>query len=226
MPACPLTKCKSAMGSILLLMLLGTCGPLKASDLNAQLITAVHLGDVDATKALIANGANVEARDSSEGSQPTALIIAAQNGYPAIVKLLLTANAKVDGRNASGSTPLIEAAKEGRTEIVLLLLDHKADIKAKNVDGDTAFKWAAAFGRTDTVKALIGKGADVNQRCGEGETPLIAACLDGHIETVKLLLAAGADVNATDAFGMTPLKTAEGKHKEIVELLRASGAKE
>jgi ankyrin repeat protein len=54
---------------------------------------------------------------------------------------------------------------------------------------------------------------------------LLEASKKGDIEAVKQHLAAGTDVNAWDDSGWTPLiHAAEGGHKEIVELLIASGA--
>ena len=48
-----------------------------------------------------------------------------------------------------------------------------------------------------------------------------------RLEIIKLLLEKEADVNARDKNGRTVLKLAEERgHKEIVELLKANGAKE
>ncbi len=85
---------------------------------------------------------------------------------------------------------------------------------------------AITNGRIEAVGLLLDKGADLNVRDGLGETALFRAIRGGRTEAVKLLLDRGADVNVRVKAG-TPLKLAEKEGlKEIVELLRAHGAKE
>jgi ankyrin repeat protein len=56
--------------------------------------------------------------------------------------------------------------------------------------------------------------------------PLHFAAADGDLETVKLLVGKGADVNARDDRNDSPLSLAQkGKHQQVVDFLRASGAK-
>ena len=56
------------------------------SSLNEQLFAAIESGKVEEVAMLLKNGASVNANDS-QGR--TALMVAAQNGYTGIVKLLL-----------------------------------------------------------------------------------------------------------------------------------------
>jgi len=79
------------------------------------------------------------------------------------------------------------------------------------------------------VKLLLDKGADVNAWSWDSmeQTALMEASDQGHLESVKFLLQKGASVHFKNKNGWTALKLAgkEG-HTEIVELLKAHGAKE
>lgn len=87
---------------------------------------------------------------------------------------------------------------------------------------------AAHEGHTAIAQVLLQAGADANALINwDDGTPLIRAASAGHIETVRALLAGGAEVNANDRYERTALMIAKEKgHTEVVELLKAAGAKE
>lgn len=69
----------------------------------------------------------------------TALMIASENGYSDIVKLLLERKVYVDAVNEwTGRTALIIASKNGHYDIVELLLESNADIDIKDMEKKTA----------------------------------------------------------------------------------------
>jgi ankyrin repeat protein len=74
-------------------------------------------------KLLLNAGADVEAKDADGYF---ALFIAAQEGHPKVVKLLLDAGADKD-KTANGQTSLSIATNNGHTEVVQLLLDARTD---------------------------------------------------------------------------------------------------
>jgi ankyrin repeat protein len=80
----------------------------------------------------------------------------------------------------------------------------------------------------ELVTLLLDRGADVNARDNFlGSTPLTQAASEGLLEAVRLLLDRGANISAKGEEDRTALKIAQRKgHKEIVELLKARGAKE
>ena len=91
----------------------------------------------------------------------------------------------------------------------------------------------ALKGHVAVVKMLLAGGAHVNIQSGPGMTALMKASYGGHPKVVKMLLAQGADVNYQTEGGYTALTQAQhgpgvyptGKHKEVIQLLKAAGAK-
>jgi ankyrin repeat protein len=84
--------------------------------------------------------------------------------------------------------------------------------------------------RSDALMSLYDRGMNIDQTDFEGRTALMLMSARGKAETVKKLLERGANVNAVfyyhDSIPNTALDAAnEGKNKEVIELLKAAGAK-
>lgn len=97
---------------------------------------AVLRGDVEAVRAQIEAGADLNVREPSGGSSP--LITAATFGQTEVAEALIEAGADLDLQNNDGSTALITAAFFARTEIVEALLAAGADKSISNNAGSTA----------------------------------------------------------------------------------------
>jgi hypothetical protein len=110
-------------------------------------------GDVEAVKALLAAGAQVN--DASEGGE-TPLMRATSRGRLEVVRLLLAAGADVNARRADGMTPLIYAAFFGHTEVVRALIDGGADVEARDRLGMRAVDWARSKGALEAADLLLG----------------------------------------------------------------------
>ena len=180
---------------------------------------AARKGDKAEVEALLAKGADVNAKDKS-GNTP--LHVASENGKKDIAELLLDKGADVNARGEYGKTPLHSPSGNDKKDIVELLLAKGADVNAKATDGRTPLHWAASFGTTkDVAELLLSKGADVNAKIPDGRTPLHWAAYLGTKDVAELLLAKGADVNAKDMDGQTPLDWAAryNKKKDVVELV-------
>ena len=175
-----------------------------------------------AVTVLINSGADVNAKNNY-GARPLELAVIEKQAE--IVKLLIKAEADVDAR-AKIFTPLMHAVFDRSTEIVKLLIEAGADVNAKT---DSSEEWtplmcAVMAASSEIVTLLIEAGANVNI-CSNESTALTIAVEKPEI--VKLLIEAGADVNFSDGVGRTPLTYAQNKHStEVIELLKAAGAKE
>jgi 26S proteasome non-ATPase regulatory subunit 10 len=90
-----------------------------------------------------------------------------------IVHLLLTAGAKVDARDSTGSTPLHRAAATGRMEAARQLLEQgRARIDAHDKAGATPLLVAVACQQPAPALYLAAHGADLNAANKANETPL------------------------------------------------------
>ncbi len=85
--------------------------PSNAGDVNQDLIDAAKNGDTTAIKALLANGADPNAKAGRVGW--TVLMVAAMKGHTAAVETLLGAGADVNAKDKDGWAALMWAANEG-----------------------------------------------------------------------------------------------------------------
>ena len=137
------------------------------------LTKAAKKGDLPEVRRLIAEGADINAKDQDDYEHgATALILASANGYREIVQLLLDKGANVNAKMSGiddGVTALMEASKGKDVKIVQALLDKGANVNAEATMGAT----------------MILSGSRV--------TALTIACLNGDREIIQLLLSKGAE---------------------------------
>ena len=161
---------------------------------DSPVADAAMRGDAGAVRALIAEGADVNA---PQGDGMTALHWAARNRDAALVRDLLEAGAKVGAGTRIGRyTPLHLASDAGAGEVVKILLGAGADPERAITVGGGArpLHFAAESGSVRAIAALLAAGADVNAaEEAWGQTPLIFAASRGRTEAVRALLEAGAD---------------------------------
>jgi len=161
---------------------------------DSPVADAAMRGDVAAVRALIADGADVNA---AQGDGMTALHWAASNRDPGLARTLLEAGAEVGAGTRIGHyTPLHVAAQAGAGDVVEILLGAGADPELPITAGGGArpLHLAAASGDVRAVAALVAAGADVDATEGSwGQTPLIFAAAKGRTAVVRTLLEAGSD---------------------------------
>ena len=205
--------------------------------IDSLLLVAARGGNKAAVASLIAQGAEVNARDDKLGMTP--LHDAAFRGHKEIVELLIAHGAAVDARDEPGRTPLHCAAVRGHLDIIELLIAKGAKVNAKT---DYDFTPLHEASTKEVAGILLAHGADVNAKLEWGDTPLHCSAGGGSLwrsyaprlsheaeiklrEVAEVLIAHGADVNAKNDEGFTPLHYAAGRGRlEVAETLIAHGA--
>ena len=119
------------------------------------LMGAAFIGDTDAVKAMLADGADIKAKDNAGW---TALTYAVWKGHSEIIRLLEEA---------------------GTTNPACLTLRRGTDMSATRDYESTALMKAAWCGDTDAVMDLLDKGVDVNSKAAGGITALMFAAWRG-----------------------------------------------
>lgn len=171
------------------------------------MVDAAKAKDAAAVKALLKNGADVNA---AQGDGMTALHWAASNGDAALTQMLLSAGANVRATTRLGGiTPLLLASQNGHAAVVAALIAAGADSKSATSTGATALMLAARSGSTETVTRLIETGADINAKeKGFGQTALMVAAGLDRADVVTLLMQRGADWEiASSVADLTSLTT-------------------
>jgi ankyrin repeat protein len=164
-----------------------------AAAADTPLIDAARDGDLAAVRALLAQGAGV---DATEGDGTSALHWASYRDDIETVGLLLDAGADVNAANDLGATPLWTAGQNGSAVMVRRLLAAGADPNLTLLAGETPLMVAARSGAPDVVELLLRHGAETEARGARGQTALMWAVVQHHPSVVTVLLEHGADVHA------------------------------
>lgn len=166
---------------------------LAAAPSTTPVADAARRGDLDAVRALLQQGADV---NGAHGDGMSALHWAAERGDREMGQMLIYAGAAVDAVTRIGQyTPLHVASTAGRAPVIELLLESGADVAAgTSTSGVTPLHLAAASGSVDAVTTLLDRGADIDARERAWEqTPLIFAAASDRVDVIELLLDRGAD---------------------------------
>lgn len=162
--------------------------------------------ELDLIKALIAHGANPNARLTK--------------------KIPLRGQPSFDGRwaNMIGATPFWRAAQSDDVTVMRLLVEKGADPLLATTDHTTPLMVAAGVGWSDgqshgspsdapeALKLCIEWGGDVNAANDVGYTALHGAAFRGANDVVKLLVEKGARMDVKNQEGRLPVNMAEGMH--------------
>ncbi len=126
----------------------------RSSDGWTALHLAAFMGHADAARALLDQGADIEAVSlNSTANHPLHAAIAGK-ATPEVIELLITKGADVNAKGEAGITPLHLAAARGNMPFTRRLLDMKADPTARMTDGKLPAAFAAERNHPD-VAALL-----------------------------------------------------------------------
>ena len=202
--------------------------------------TALHVasatGQVAAVKALLAHGANPNARLGKPQSFTEAFISGTSTSPGSGLADMI------------GATPFMVAAKAVDARIMRVLATGGADPLLVAEDMTTAVMVAAGLGKraaadigyytwdepsaVEAITVALELGVDINAANEWGETALHGAAYHAANDVIQFLVDKGANINATNGQGQTPLRLAEGhlvccttfvRHPETVDLLHQLG---
>jgi uncharacterized protein len=166
----------------------------KATNQEGQtpLMVVARTGNLEAAKLLLRARVDVNAKEQWGGQ--SALMWAAAQQQPAMVKLLIQHKADVNARSVVRDWQRRITA-EGRP-------------KDMNRGGLTPLLFASREGCIECARELVKAGADINLADPDGTTPLVLALMNMRFDLASYLIQAGADINKWDFFGQTPLYVA------------------
>jgi ankyrin repeat protein len=151
-----------------------------------ELLEAVAFGTLADVEAKVAQGADLEARDTWHR---TPWLLAIQIGDIAKARFLLEHGAQRDATDSSGAPPLFYAIEGHQTLMLEWLLSLGMDVHGTNKFGHGVLRAAAEYDNVEAAKILLRAGADPNHASETG-TALNSA---GSRDMALLLLNAGAD---------------------------------
>lgn len=194
----------------LTLLICGAAALAQTANLNEEILAAARKSDVVAVKALLAKGADVNAK-SPYGATP--LFFACDRGSTEVVKVLLDAGADVNIRDTFyKATPLIWAVQRDHAEVVKLLVEKVPQNK------EMAMNIAVGQGQPQTAQMLLALGGYKPEALTMW---LTTAEKNGTTEIVEALKKAGAKPKPKSDFKLAPelLPRYEGTFKnEQIEL--------
>lgn len=174
-----------------------------------RLFYGVTNGRIDIVTHLVQIGVDVNSRDN-KGRSPLHLATACKEEMPAIIEILLRAEADIDARDRYGNTPLMEAVKNHCSDVVEILLEREADSSLTDRNGQSVLhllaRWKAEM-IGPSIDILLKSGLSLETSDKLGRTPAMMtqySPLTGD-DALQVFLAKGADPNAADNQGNTLL---------------------
>jgi len=162
---------------------------------ETPLMICAKTGSVDAVRMLVEYGAAVNTKEPSQNQ--TALMWAAAERHPDVVKALIDAHADLTSNTKQGFTAIHFAARVGDVDSVKEFLAAGVDVNILTQAEGSSNRVSSFLGIAKTQGAL-------------GYTPLLVAVVRGQVDLALFLLDHGADPNNIAA-GFTPLHWASSQ---------------
>ena len=195
--------------------------PSSPDTVGTPLLYAVREQNIDIINALLDRGADPNQRGTivKKGKPSFPLLVAAENGNPKIVDLLLEAGSLLNDQDTEGFSALhVAAACRTSDGLKSLLHKHGANMNARLVNGSLPIHSAASKGTPENLGILLDAGVDINAINETGRTPLHWAADNGNWETIEALLERGAlaDVQSQDDGAKTPVDMANLAKRRLI----------
>lgn len=123
--------------------------------------------------------------------QTSALIMAADEGFDNIVKMLILKGAPLEAKNEKGYTALAISAKNGHLTTLKILINAGANVNV-NPEGRSVLMHVVEKNNMLLSQLLIGAEADLNYSDSTGDTALKIARRNGFYDLDLMLVQAGA----------------------------------
>lgn len=204
---------------------------------TSALTMAIKRFNIQAALLLVANGADVNIRDSVD--TPLSLTHKAleqvfdKNMHQSLRELetlLLSKGAHVNTHDDNLQwSPLMLTASHYQDERSIahlrLLIKLGAKIDQEDKNKRTALMIASSLGRVEALELLIKHGSQIDMFDKFGWTALMLAVYYNQKEVVKLLLSNGADVNINTKKGLSAMKVAiDNERAALIPILKDYGA--
>jgi len=156
-----------------------------------DLADAAKEGRIEEIKSYLDEGGNPNVVNDMK---QTALLLAAIEEHPDIVRLLLAKGADPNIADVLGQTPLFFASYNQDLDSVEALIKAGADVNAMTGSGEFALLRAVTWGNTRLVEMLVNGGADVNMKPADTRVPPpLQLAIQGQMKEIeKILRQAGA----------------------------------
>lgn len=192
---------------------------------DQELIDAAWANDVQRTRELIAEGADVNYKDNT---QQSAYLIATSEGYLELLDITFDNGADVTSLDSYNGTGLIRAAERGHAHVVGRLLQTTIDVNHINNLGWTALHESIILGTgderyVDTVRLLVAGGADVTLPPRDGTAPIELARARNQ-DTIVATLQTALDAEPLDDANQLLLDAAASGDADAVAVALAGGA--
>ncbi len=192
------------------------------------LVEAARKGEIDAVRAALDAGVDVDAPEDVHVWCEVALFAAAGGGHLDVMRLLLDRGADIHLVGPADMTALHSAVRDGRLEAMKLLLRRGAPESERVLNDVIGVARMTSKGHPDAPQILHDHRLGMLKPTTKGDDPqaeLQVAAESGDVDALRAAIEAGADVGKRDDRGMEPLSWAALRgHVAVIEQLIEAGA--